>query len=123
VRIGQLLQISVVIETSSMHYSDMFSHPPKIHKTMGVPPSAEAYVFRRISKNLAFGLYPSSNVFFPLKTTFRELALLPSSGKKGEVIASTLWDPLQRASLNHWTPSHQRSKTYKHLTSGFVSGR
>jgi hypothetical protein len=31
--------------------------------------------------NLALGLYPSSNVFY-LKT-FRKLALLPSSGKKG----------------------------------------
>jgi hypothetical protein len=34
-----------------------------------------------ISKNLAFRLYPSSNVVFSLKTTFRKLALLPSSGK------------------------------------------
>jgi hypothetical protein len=35
-----------------------------------------------ISKNLAFGLYPSSSVF-PLKTRFWKLALLPSSGKRG----------------------------------------
>jgi hypothetical protein len=36
-----------------------------------------------ILKNLIFGLYPSSNVF-SLKTTFRELVLLPYSSKKGE---------------------------------------
>jgi hypothetical protein len=57
-----------------------------------------------ISKNLVFGLYPSSNVF-SLKTTFQKLALLPSSGKKerGEGMAPTLWGPLERVSLDHWT--------------------
>jgi hypothetical protein len=35
-----------------------------------------------ISKSLAFGFHPSSDVF-SLKTTFQKLALLPSSGKKG----------------------------------------
>jgi hypothetical protein len=40
---------------------------------------------------------------FPLKTTFRKLALLPSSGKKvgGKGLAPTLWGPLERANLNH----------------------
>jgi hypothetical protein len=55
-----------------------------------------------ISKNLALGRYPSSNVFF-FKTTFRKL---------GEGVAPTL---LEKVSLNHWTPSHKRRKTYKHL--------
>jgi hypothetical protein len=38
------------------------------------------------------------------ETTFRKLALLPSSGKKkgGEGVAPTLWDPLERASFSHW---------------------
>jgi hypothetical protein len=37
---------------------------------------------------------------FYLKTTFRQLALLPSSGKKGGAgVARTLWGPLERASL------------------------
>jgi hypothetical protein len=27
----------------------------------------------------------------------------------GEGVAPTLWGPLERASLNHWTPSHQRT--------------
>jgi hypothetical protein len=41
---------------------------------------------------------------FPLKTTFRKLALLPSSGKNGgKVVEPTLCGPLERASLNHWT--------------------
>jgi hypothetical protein len=42
--------------------------------------------------------------FFSLKTTFRKLALLPSSGKKrGGGVAPTLWGPLEIANLNHWT--------------------
>jgi hypothetical protein len=43
---------------------------------------------------------------FSLKT-FRRLALLPSSGW-GEGVAPTLWGPLERASLNHWTPLELR---------------
>jgi hypothetical protein len=41
--------------------------------------------------------------FFPLKTTFRKLDLLPSSGKKqeGEGVEPTLWGPLETATLNH----------------------
>jgi hypothetical protein len=39
--------------------------------------------------------------FFFKKTTFRKLALLPSSGKKRGRVAPTLWGSLQRASLNH----------------------
>jgi hypothetical protein len=53
-----------------------------------------------ISKNLAYGLYPSSSVFC-LKTTFRKLAVLPSSGKKGEKCGTYSVGSL-RASLNHW---------------------
>jgi hypothetical protein len=43
--------------------------------------------------------------FFPLKTTFRKLALLPSSGKKGwgEGWHLLCGGPLGRASLNHRT--------------------
>jgi hypothetical protein len=41
-------------------------------------------------------------MFFSLKTTFRKLALLPSSGKKGEEgVQPTLWGSLERASLSH----------------------
>jgi hypothetical protein len=39
---------------------------------------------------------------FSLKM-FRKLALLPSSGKREEGVAPTLWGPLERTSLNHWT--------------------
>jgi hypothetical protein len=44
-------------------------------------------------------------MFFLLKTTFRKLALLPSSGKKGwwEGWHLLCGGPLERASLNHWT--------------------
>jgi hypothetical protein len=49
-----------------------------------------------VSRNLALGLYPSSNVLY-LKTIFLKLALLPCSGKKGEEgVTPTLWGPLER---------------------------
>jgi hypothetical protein len=57
-----------------------------------------------------FGTLPIVQCF-SLKTTFRKLALLPSSGKKGGGVTPTLWGPLERATLNHWIPSQQRSKT------------
>jgi hypothetical protein len=44
-----------------------------------------------ISKNLALGLYPSSNVFPLKKTMFRKLALIPTSGKRG---GGSDWDYL-----------------------------
>jgi hypothetical protein len=53
--------------------------------------------------------------------TFRKLDPFPYSGKKK--VAPTLLGPLERASLNHWTTSVRKSKTYKHLTSSFVSRR
>jgi hypothetical protein len=47
---------------------------------------------------------------FSLETTFRKLTLLPSSGKKGgEGVAPTLWGPLERASLNHWSSEKHRT--------------
>jgi hypothetical protein len=45
-----------------------------------------------------FGLCPSSNVS---KNTFWKLDVFLSSGKV--MVAPTLLDPLERASLNHWT--------------------
>jgi len=53
-------------------------------------------------------------------TTFRELALLPSSGKRG---GPTQLGPLERASLSHWTILVKGPKHYKHLLSGFVDKR
>jgi hypothetical protein len=54
------------------------------------------------------------------KTTFRELALLPSSGKRG---GPTQLGPLERASLSHWTILVKGPKHYKHLLPGFVDER
>jgi hypothetical protein len=49
-------------------------------------------------------------------TTF----LLLSSGKGG---GPTQFDPLERASLSHWTILVKGLKHYKHLLSGFLSKR
>jgi hypothetical protein len=56
-------------------------------------------------------------LMFIKNTTFRKLDLFPSSGKI--MAAPTLLGPLEITSLNHCTILVRRSKTYKHLGSGF----
>jgi hypothetical protein len=53
---------------------------------------------------------------FSKTTSFWKQDLLPCSGKI--MVACTLLGPLERASLNHWTTSVQRGKTFKQLGSG-----
>jgi hypothetical protein len=48
-------------------------------------------------------------------TTFQELALLPSSGKR---VGPTQLGPLEN--LSHWAILVKGPKHYKHLLSGFV---
>jgi hypothetical protein len=59
-------------------------------------------LYLAVTKNLALGLYPSSIVFY-FKKTFRKLALLPSSGKRGEGGTYSVGS-LERANFNHWSP-------------------
>jgi hypothetical protein len=48
-------------------------------------------VVRCISKNLAFGLYPSSNVFFPLKNNSTPLSPLFYLKTEAEPASETLF--------------------------------
>jgi hypothetical protein len=61
------------------------------------------------------GLYLSSGVW--RNTTFWELDLFPSSGKKGEEDTYSL-GPLERANLNHWTTAVKFTQLFKHLRPG-----
>jgi hypothetical protein len=52
-------------------------------------------------ENHVFGLCSSYNVSKKNTVSFRKMDLFPFSGKM--MGAPTLLDPLERASLNHWT--------------------
>jgi hypothetical protein len=61
---------------------------------------------RKLQNYWIFGPFPSSGILE--KTTFRKLDLFPSSGEGGG--EDTQLGPLERANLNHWSPSPEEGK-------------